>query len=173
MFRLVRLFLVTSAIAFATVSSFSLHRRPDLPLYGAHVAPEQFNFCWPLPLVAGSPDLQVLSASLTSAKSSDRPRLTSLSDPTGFRLNLTDLPCSHETLWLHAGGTNPGSTLEHSPWRALGFRLPRWETGSATSTSVISGLTSRSLTFRPATSLSTLRNDRYRASRKTRYAAAG
>src|ERR1700724_2062161 len=25
------------------------------------------------------------------------------------RLNLTDLPCSHEILWPHAGGTNPGS----------------------------------------------------------------
>jgi len=32
----------------------------------------------------------------------------------------------------------------------------------------ISGLCSRSLTFRPATSLSTLRSDRYRAPRKTR-----
>ena len=88
---------------------FSLHRRPDLPLDGAHVAFEQFIFCWPLPHVAGSPDRGVLSASLTSARPSDLPRLTGLSGPTGFRLSLMDLPCSHEILWLHASGTNPGS----------------------------------------------------------------
>ncbi len=34
----------------------------------------------------------------------------------------------------HAGGTNPGSTPGHSPMRALGFRLPHRETGSAAST---------------------------------------
>ena len=45
-----------------------------LPLYGAHVSHEQFNFCWPLPHVDGSPDLRVLSASLTSTGSSDLPR---------------------------------------------------------------------------------------------------
>src|SRR6202790_5340544 len=36
----------------------------------------------------------------------------------------------------------------------------------------ISGLYSRSLSFRPTTSLSTLRNGRYRTPRKTRFAAA-
>src|ERR1700730_17606248 len=36
----------------------------------------------------------------------------------------------------------------------------------------ISGLCSRSLSFRPTTSLSTLRNGRYRTPRKTRFAAA-
>ena len=93
---------------------FSLHRRPDLPLGGAHVAFEQFIFCWPLPHVAGSPGRRVLPASLTSARPSDLPHLTGLSSPTGFRLNLTDLPCSHETLRLHASGSTrkpPG----HSP----------------------------------------------------------
>ena len=88
---------------------FSLHRSPDLSLDRAHVPLEQFIFCWPLPHVAGSPDRGVLSASLTSTRPSDLPRLASLSGPTGFRLNLMDLPCSHEILWLHAGGTNPGS----------------------------------------------------------------
>src|SRR6266850_814924 len=88
---------------------FSLHRSPDLSLDRAHVSHEQFIFCWPLPHVAGSPDRGVLSASLTSTRPSDLPRLVSLSGPTGFRLNLMDLPCSHEILWLHAGGTNPGS----------------------------------------------------------------
>jgi hypothetical protein len=33
--------------------------------------------------------------------------------------SLTDLPCSHEILRLHAGGTNPGSTTGHLPWRTL------------------------------------------------------
>ena len=103
---------------------FSLHRRPDLPLYGAHVAREQFNCCWPLPHGAGSPDLRVLPASLTSARPSDRPRFVGLSGPTSLRLNLTDLPCSPEALRLHAGGKNPGSTPEHLPYRMLGFRLP-------------------------------------------------
>src|ERR1700730_9496789 len=88
---------------------FSLHRSPDLSLDRAHVSHEQFIFCWPLPHVAGSPDRGVLSASLTSTRPSDLPRLASLSGPTGFRLNLMDLPCSHGILWLHAGGTNPGS----------------------------------------------------------------
>jgi hypothetical protein len=91
---------------------FSLHRSPDLSLDRAHVSHEQFIFCWPLPHVAGSPDRGVLSASLTSTRPSDLPRLASLSGPTGFRLNLMDLPCSHEILWLHAGGTNPGSFLD-------------------------------------------------------------
>ena len=53
-----------------------------LPLDGAHVSHEQFNFCCPLPHVAGSPDLKVLSGSLTSVRPSDLPRFFSLSDPT-------------------------------------------------------------------------------------------
>ena len=46
-----------------------------LPLNGAHVSHEQFDFRCPLPHVAGSPDLEVLSGSLTSVRSSDLPRL--------------------------------------------------------------------------------------------------
>ena len=53
-----------------------------LPLNGAHVSPEQFNFRWPLPHVHGSPMLRVLSTSLTSTPPSDPPRIVSLSDPT-------------------------------------------------------------------------------------------
>jgi hypothetical protein len=33
---------------------------------------------------------------------------------------------------LHAGGTNPGSTSDHSQYRDPRFRLPRREIGSAT-----------------------------------------
>src|SRR5215470_17882963 len=53
-----------------------------LPLDGAHVSHEQFNFRWPLPHVVGSPDRGVLSASLTSVRSSGRPRFVGLSDLT-------------------------------------------------------------------------------------------
>src|SRR6516225_162174 len=107
-----------------------------LPLYGAHVSHEQFNFRWPLPHVAGSPDLEVLSASLTSARSSDLPRLLGLVGPYKLRLNLTALPCSHGIPQLHASDTNPGSIPEHLPCRPLKFRLPHWRIGSATSNTI-------------------------------------
>src|SRR5215813_11214 len=99
----------SSPVSMVGLSSLCIEVSPVLSLDRAHVSHEQFIFCWPLPHVAGSPDRGVLSASLTSTRPSDLPRLSSLSGPTGFRLNLMDLPCSHEILWLHAGGTNPGS----------------------------------------------------------------
>ena len=52
--------------------------------------------------------------------------------PYKLRLNLTALPCSHVVLWLHAGGTNPGSISGHSLYRIQRFRLPRRGIGSAT-----------------------------------------
>jgi hypothetical protein len=55
-------------------------------------------------------------------------------------LSLTDLPCSHGTLWLHASGTNPGSTSAHSPIRILSFCLPRSGIRSATSTTIDFGV---------------------------------
>ena len=103
-----------------------------LPLYGAHASHERFNLCRPLPHGVGSPDLEVLSVSLTSTRSSDRPRLIGLSGPTSLRLNRMDLPCSHQSLWLHAGGTNPGSTARRSLCRGVQFRLPLSGIGSAT-----------------------------------------
>ena len=51
-------------------------------------------------------------------------------------LNLTDLPCSHVILRLHASGTNPGSNSEHLQYRILNFCLPRWGIRSATSISI-------------------------------------
>ena len=51
-------------------------------------------------------------------------------------LNLTALPCSHEILWLHAGGTNPGSISGHLPCRIQSSCLPRYGIGSATSTTI-------------------------------------
>src|SRR5713226_8563384 len=54
---------------------------------------EQFNYRWPLPHVAGSPDLGVLSVSLTSTRSSDPSHLffglagpTGLPEPDGCRM---------------------------------------------------------------------------------------
>src|SRR5262245_27647736 len=93
---------------------FSLHRRPCFPLHAAHVTQEQFNYRLPLPHVPGSPVLGVLSVSLPSTRSSSPSRLGGLAGSTGLRLNRMDLPCSRPTLWLHAGGTNPGSISEHS-----------------------------------------------------------
>src|SRR6476660_1499641 len=54
--------------------------------------------------------------------------------------------------------------------RDSAFPFERW--GRLLRSRSISGLSSRSLVFRPTTSLSTLRNGRYRPSRKTWYAAA-
>src|SRR5271169_2571066 len=51
-------------------------------------------------------------------------------------LNLTDLPCSHEILRPHAGGTNPGSIPGHSRLLILGFCLPHREVRSAASTTI-------------------------------------
>src|SRR5215467_15475666 len=114
----------------------SLHRWPYLPLHGDHVAFEQFNARWPLPHVAGSPDLGVLSASLTAAGPSDRSRLFGLAGPTSVRLSPTALPCSHGTFGQHAGGTNPGSISRRSPWRVVKFCLPPSGIRSATSTTI-------------------------------------
>ena len=109
---------------------------PYLPLHGGHVAFEQLNTRWPLPHVVGSPNLGVLSASLTAAGSLDRSRLLGLAGPTSLRLNPTALPCSHGTFRWHAGGTNPGSISRCSPKRALNFCLPQSGTRSATSTTI-------------------------------------
>jgi hypothetical protein len=78
--------------------SIPLNRWPYLPLHGGHVAFEQLNSRWPLPHVVGSPNLGVLSASLTAAGSLDRSRLLGLAGPTSLRLNPTALPCSHGSL---------------------------------------------------------------------------
>src|SRR5215471_6309792 len=114
----------------------SLHRWPYLPLHGGHVAFEQFNARWPLPHVAGSPDLGVLSASLTAAGPSDRSRRFGSAGPTSIRLSPTALPCSHGTFGQHAGGTNPGSISRRSPWRVVKFCLPPSGIRSATSTTI-------------------------------------
>src|SRR5512139_1586279 len=54
----------SSPISITGFSSLCIEGRL-LPLYGAYVSQERFNLRWPLPHVIGSPDLGVLSASLT------------------------------------------------------------------------------------------------------------
>src|SRR3954454_23639950 len=69
---------------------------------------------------------------MTSIRSSGPSRLIGLAGPTSECLNWMDLPCSPRSLWLHAGGKNPGSTADRSRWRGPQFCLPLWGTGSAT-----------------------------------------
>src|SRR6202035_1549062 len=73
-----------------------------------------------------------LSVSMTSTRSSNPSHLFGLAGPTSLRLNRMDLPCSRCFLWLHAGGTNPGSISGRSLWRGMRFRLPLYGIGSAT-----------------------------------------
>ena len=112
--------------------------------------------------MAGSPVLGVLSVSMTSTRSSNPSHLIGLAGPTSLRLNRMDLPCSRCFLWLHAGGTNPGSTSDRSRCRGLRFRLPRYGIGSATPITIDFGAIFPFTLFRPTTSLSTLRSGRYR-----------
>src|SRR6202171_1797175 len=109
---------------------------------------------------------------MTSTRSSNPSHLIGLAGPTSLRLNRMDLPCSRCFLWLHAGGTNPGSTSDRSRCRGLRFRLPRYGIGSATPITIDFGAIFPFTSFRPTTSLSTLRSGRYRTPRKTRFAAA-
>jgi hypothetical protein len=151
---------------------FSLHRRPLPPLGWSSCFPRTIQ-----PLLAASPCSRLSRPQSTISQSDFRPVIgsssLSLVRPYKLRLNPADLPCSHQILRRHAGGTDPGSIPATSPFRFLEFRLPHWVTGSATSTRAISGVSFRSLTFRPIASLSTLRRVRYRTPRKTRYLAAG
>src|SRR5262252_1039348 len=104
---------------------FSLHRRPNPPVEWSPCFPRTIQL-----LLAASPCSR-FSRPQSTISQSDCPQiirsslLCRLVGPYKLRLNLAALPCSYETLRLHAGGTNPGSTPEDSPKRALGFCLPR------------------------------------------------
>src|SRR5260370_10175048 len=63
-------------------------------------------------------------------------RMLQLVGPYKPGLSLTDLPCSHGILWLHASGTNLGSNSEHSPYRIPNFCLPHGGIRSATSITI-------------------------------------
>src|SRR5215471_15603606 len=115
---------------------FSLHRRPNPPLVWSPC----FRRTTHLPLAA-SPCSR-LSRPPSTVSQSDfcqiirSPLPCRLVGPYKLRLNLTALPCSHEVLWLHAGGTNPGSISGHSLYRIQRFCLPRRGIGSATSITI-------------------------------------
>ena len=96
--------------------------------------------------MAGSPVLGVLSVSLTSTRSSDPSHLIGLAGLTSLCLNRMDLPCSRCFLWLHAGGTNPGSTASHLQCCATcDSAFPIAGQGRLLRSRSISGLFSRSL----------------------------
>src|SRR5262250_69153 len=103
---------------------FSLHRRPNPPVGWSPC----FRRTVHLPLAASpcgwlsQPRSTISQADFRQAIGSSSP--CRLVGPYKQCLNLTDLPCSYASLWPHAGGSNPGSTPEHSPWRILKFRLP-------------------------------------------------
>jgi len=112
---------------------FSLHRRPNPPLVWSPC------FCRTthLPLAA-SPCSRLSRPQSTISQSDFRQVIGSslpcwLVGPYKLRLNLTALPCSHDVLWSHAGGTNPGSISGHSLYRIQRFGLPRRGIGSTTS----------------------------------------
>src|SRR5215469_1690992 len=110
---------------------FSLHRRPNPPVEWSPCFPRTIQlplaaspcsrFSRPQSIISQSDCRQVVRSSL----------LCRLGGPYKLRLNLAALPCSHETLRLHASGTNPGSIPEYSLYRALGFCLPPRAIGSA------------------------------------------
>ena len=111
---------------------FSLHRRPIPPLVWSPC----FRRTTHLPLAA-SPCSRLSRPQSNISQSDFRQVVRSslpcrLVGPYKLRLNLTALPCSHAVLWLHAGGTNPGSISGHSLYRIQRFRLPHRGIESAT-----------------------------------------
>ena len=110
-----------------------MHRRPNPPFGWSSCFPRTIQL--PLPAFPCSR----LSRPRSTIRQSDfrqvfgSSSLYQLVRPYKLNLNLTDLPCSHGILRLHASGTNPGSISEHSPHRILSFCLPRSGIRSATS----------------------------------------
>jgi hypothetical protein len=145
-----------------------------LPLYGAHVSHEQFDSCRPLPYVIGSPDLGVLSAGLTSARPSDRPRFVGLSDPTPPRQGTWRISLVHMISFdCMPAVRTPEAPRDARQCASQGSAFPIGRQGRLLRPGSISGLYFRSLSFRPTLSLSTLHDDRCRTPRKTRYTATG
>jgi len=113
----------------------SLYRGPNPPFAWCSCVPRTIH-----PLLAASPCSRLSRPQSTISQSDFRQAIRSslrcwLVGPYPAAAgNLTDLPCSHEIPRLHADGTNPGSTPEHSPMRILEFRLPHRGIRSATST---------------------------------------
>ncbi len=131
------------------------------------------GFRWPLPQVTGSPGLRVLSANLTSARPSVPPRIVSLFGSTS---SAWDVRIS--LVHMNAFDNMPTVRIPEASRQArqLAYQdsaFPIEREGRLLQPRSISGLSFRSLSFRPIVSLSTLRSGRYRTPRKTRYVAAG
>jgi hypothetical protein len=132
---------------------FSLHRRPYPPFVWSSCFPRTIRF-----LLADSPCDRLSRSRSTISRSDFRQAIGSSSlcrlvRPYPAEVgNLVDLPCSHEILRLHAGGTNPGSTPRCSPMCIPRFCLPHWGTRSATSTRIDFGAIFQ-FTFVPAYTL--------------------
>ena len=115
---------------------FSLHRRPNPPFEWSPCLLRTVQL-----LLTASPCSRLSRPQSTIGQSDFRQVIRSslpywLVGPYKLGLNPTDLPCSHGILWLHAGGTNPGSISEHLPYRIQSFCLPRWGIRSATSITI-------------------------------------
>ena len=151
-----------------------MHRGPFPPLVWRSCCPRSGHR-----LLAASP-CHGLSPSPSPLSQSDCPGVTRSSSlcqrvrPSKPRLHPWALPCSSTIRETPAVGTHPGSTPLASPWRLARFCLPRRgsRVGDCTPDQW-RGSFSRSLTFRPPFSLSTLRRARYRTQRKTRSLTAG
>ena len=96
-----------------------------------------------------------------------------LVQPYKLRLNLTDLPCSHEILGCMPAVRTPEAPQGTCHCVPCDSAFPLERQGRLLQPRSISGLSFRSLVFRPTPSLSTLRSVRHRPPRKTRYVAAG
>ena len=115
---------------------FALHRSPSPPTVWSSCFPRTIHAS-----LAASPCSRLSRPRSTISQSDFRQVIGSSSpcrlvQPYKLRLALTDLPCSHETLRRHAGGTNPGSTPSPLPIRDPRFCLPRRGIGSAASTTI-------------------------------------
>jgi hypothetical protein len=142
-----------------------------LPLYRGPLPPFVWRSCCPRSvhrLLAASP-CDGLSPSPRTISQFDCPgvirssSLCPLVRPFKPRLHPWALPCSHTIRGTHAVGTHPGSIAAALPWRRLRCCLPRRGQRVGYFTPVpFRGYLSRSLTFRPTFSLSTLRQARYR-----------
>ena len=146
-----------------------------LPLNGAHVSLKWSKSCWPLPHVIGSPYLRVLSASLTSDKPSNHPRLFSLSGSSCFLQESVGSPLFLCPPLITCRRYEPRKQF---PILAITNRSflssPLRDKVDCFTTSGISGLIFLFIfRFRPVTFLSTLRSTCYQAPRKTRYMTAG
>ena len=139
----------------------SLYKGPYPPLHAAHVSFEQFILRRPLPHVAGSPNLKVLSACPTPGGTSLHPCFANLfaaidsirissGSPLFMKLPLTTC-CGYE----------PRECLSTSPNRSIRCCLPHRgiKVGHSTTRSISGLILPFTVKFRPMVWLFTLRSD--------------